>query len=332
MYVLVAYLVGGIVNTGWRLKLFYWLYILLNLKMAQFVIRSYFWQRKEGVSETFLAGGVGAGSTGFFSDSADLGVAMCVAWALTIPILFSRLNKIPRLFLIGSSMTFLGAILFCGSRGALVGAAAIVAAALFRAPKKLVPVFMATMFLAGLLYLLPTANWARVRSAVDWRNDRNAQSRIALWMVGLHMLRDHPLLGVGIGNYPNAYTRDYVDPAITTRAMACHSMYIQALSETGLTGMAIVLVVLYACFRLNSHTRRRIGMTWPEERQSFEYCLALGLDLALVGFLAGAVFLSVLFYPMLWILVGLSVGLHVACARRQTESETPAPNPRMATE
>jgi O-antigen ligase len=315
LYLLVAYLVGRIVNTRWRVKIFYWLYILLNFKLAQFVIRSYFWQRGQGVSATLLAKGVGAGSTGFFSNSADLGVAMCVAWALTIPLLFASLGKITRLFLVGSSLIFLVSILYCGSRGALLGATAVAAAALLRSPKKLVPAFMAAAFLMGLLFVLPKASWVRVHSAENWRNDPNAQSRIAFWIAGLHMLRDHPLIGVGVGDFPSAYSRDYVDPAITTRAYACHSIYIQALSELGILGTFPIVALCCLVFWLNAQTSQ--SALEAGGRRSFEGCLALGLNLALVGYLVSGAFLAVLFYPMLWNLAGLSMGLSVACARKK---------------
>ncbi len=58
----------------------------------------------------------------------------------------------------------------------------------------------------------------------------------------------------------------------------------------------------------------------PGGRRSFEYCLPLGLDLALVGYLASGAFLSVLFYPHLWILLGLSVAANTT-ANKQPEEQ-----------
>jgi len=327
LYLTIAFLISRIVNTSWRMRVFFWLFLLLNLKLGQFVIRSYFFLRNLGETEVTLAKGVGAGSTGFFSNSADLGVAMCIAWGLTMPLLFANWKKFQRLVVMGCSLTFLVAILLCGSRGALVGAGAIVAVALFHAPRKSIPIVMATLFIAGVVFFLPKANWDRLQSAANWRNDGNARARIGFWMAGLQMLRDHPFLGVGIGNFSTAYARDYVNPEITTREMASHSLYIQALSELGMLGTLPILLSVLLFVRQNSRTRRRVLTTLPAGRRSFEYCLAVGLDLALVGYLVSGAFLSVLFYPFLWILLGVSIGLSSCCPPQPVEGGSLAEAP-----
>jgi len=69
---------------------------------------------------------------------------------------------------------------------------------------------------------------------------------------------------------------------------------------------------------VNALTRRRmLAQDKVAGRRTFEYCLAQGLDLALVGYMASGAFVSILNYPHLWILAGLSVGLYTTCSGKQ---------------
>jgi hypothetical protein len=95
----------------------------------------------------------------------------------------------------------------------------------------------------------------------------------------------------------------------------------------GGVGTALFLTLLVLFLRLNARTRKRALASNPDGKRSFEYCLALGLDLALVGFLASGTFVSVLYYPHLWILLGLSIATHVACANKQPEQNATKKRP-----
>jgi O-antigen ligase len=315
----IYFLISRILTNSWRLRVFVFLLLLLNLKLAQFAIRGYFAQRAVGMSamEIYMRRGGGAGSTGFFGNAGDFGVAMGVVWGIACALLFGRTEKkLPRVFLIVCFTLFLLAILLCGSRGAVVGAAAIVLAAFARTPKKIGAFVVALLFLCGIWFVLPDDYKGRFRSAWDWENDPNTFSRIMFWKAGLQMFEDHPILGVGTGNFPQAYATSYANLSILGPP-APHSVYIQVLAESGLVGTVSLLALLVLLLRLNARTRRQALGSDPAVRRSFEYCLALGLDLALVGYLVSGAFLTVLYYPHLWILLGLSVAANTACTNKQ---------------
>jgi probable O-glycosylation ligase (exosortase A-associated) len=321
LYALIYFLIGRIVSNPWRMRAFLLFWLLLNFKLAQFVIRSYGHYHSIGVSDTALARGTGAGSTGPFANSVDFGIAMCVAWPVGTFLLFATLKKWQRLALVIYSVACLLAIILCSSRGAIVGAVAIVLAALLKQRRRLVPVFMILALLVGIAFIMPGGHKERLRLALNWEQDPNAISRIALWKAGLAMFRDHPFVGVGLGNFPPSYERQYATGEISVKQWVCHSIYIQALSELGLLGALPFLLLLIFLFRLNSHTRKQLAATSPEGHRTLEYSLASGLDLALVGYLASGAFVAVLYYPHLWILLGLSVGLSKACAEKQPGKE-----------
>jgi O-antigen ligase len=75
--------------------------------------------------------------------------------------------------------------------------------------------------------------------------DPNAQDfstaeRLAHWIAGLHMYQAHPLLGVGIGNYPDAYPAYAVTIFVNSLGQA-HNYYINIAAETGTIGLAVYL-------------------------------------------------------------------------------------------
>jgi putative inorganic carbon (HCO3(-)) transporter len=316
----IYFVISRVVASPWRLRIFAFLLILLNLKMAQFVVRNYVLARSTGLSEmTIITRGVGAGSAGLFADSGDLGVAMCVAWPLGIALFFGESKKFWKLFLIGSSLACLAAALVCGSRGAVVGVVASVIVALARNPRKLAAAFMVLLLLLGALFVLPGASKERFRSAMDWRQDPTSMDRIYLWRAGFRMFADHPLVGVGPNNFaPLRASYSKLDEPVA-RQWVAHSIYMQALTELGSLGTIFELALIVCFLRLNARTRKRLKALQEKGRPSFEYCLAVGLDLAFVGYLVSGAFITVLYYPHLWVLLGMAGGLARACVGQPQE-------------
>lgn len=190
-----------------------------------------------------------------------------------------------------------------------------------RNPQRIGGVVMILFIALGAYYVLPEANQERMRSALHWQADETGRLRIQLWKAGLGMFQEHPVLGVGPGNFAPTYLEYYERPDPNTRQYywAPHSIYVQALSEVGLAGSVPLLLVLLFMARLNARTRQHLLTLQPKNRLSFEYRLSVGLDLALVGYLVSGAFLTVLLYPHLWFLLGLSVALHAASLRKQPE-------------
>ena len=133
------------------------------------------------------------------------------------------------------------------------------------------------------------------------------------------MFRDHPIVGVGPANFSRQYRDRYYGSDPFPRLWAPHSIYIQALTDSGLLGFIPVLFLWYFALRLNGRTRRQLRELGLEGHRVFEYRLAFGLELSLVAYMVCGAFLTVLYYPHFWYLLGMSVGLHRVCMQRQPE-------------
>lgn len=116
----------------------------------------------------------------------------------------------------------------------------------------LIPVVLAVAFVA----VNVAVRWANVHyhlnlaeSAADRMRDAGQIApRLALWKYGLAMFREHPLLGVGWGEFPShqfALVRTLGGVEIANNS---HDIFIDLLAKSGLVGLGILVVTLVAWF------------------------------------------------------------------------------------
>jgi O-antigen ligase len=321
----IYFILSRIAADAWRLKTFLFVLLLLNLKLAQFVVRTYLSPGATRFGEQYLAvHGVGAGTTGFFGNAGDLGVAMCVVWPLAGAMFVAENQRWRKWFYAICFVAFLGAIVASSSRGAMLGAGVASLVAFLRSSKRLVGGIMLLAVVMAFFLVVSGASKARMRSALEPGRDETARDRLIKWKAGMKMFTDHPLLGVGPGNYAPEYRTEY--PTWDRRklmAIAPHSIFVEGLSELGLAGFIPLLTLWLLIARLNAGTRKALRSLAPERARGFEYHLSWGLDLALIGFLVSGAFLSVLYYPHMWVLLGLSAALYSAAEREAAANRQP---------
>jgi putative inorganic carbon (HCO3(-)) transporter len=79
------------------------------------------------------------------------------------------------------------------------------------------------------------------------------ESRLALWNAAAQMFVQHPVLGIGFGNY-RLHFQEYI-PGIDY-ALDAHSLYLQFLSETGIAGFLSFLLVSWSFLRTGGRLAR----------------------------------------------------------------------------
>ncbi len=77
--------------------------------------------------------------------------------------------------------------------------------------------------------------------------DYSTAERLAHWIAGIRMFLHHPLTGVGIGNYPDAYSQYFVTIFVNSLGHA-HNYYINIAAEIGSIGLTAYLLFLMALF------------------------------------------------------------------------------------
>lgn len=126
--------------------------------------------------------------------------------------------------------------------------------------------------------------------------------RYALWDIGWRMWFDHPLTGVGIGEYRfhvNQYAQGIQLIFLRNRNLVAHNMYIQLLADTGLIGFVLFVLML---FKSLQNIRRVIYIDDADIISLRNTWLIVFLAMLL-----GGLTLSIHYDKMLWLPIGVSV-------------------------
>jgi hypothetical protein len=82
---------------------------------------------------------------------------------------------------------------------------------------------------------------------------------------------------------------------------------VEAGAELGYLGLMAFVALIFVTLLFNYRTRK-LAKRLPRGR--FLYNMAHGLDGALIGFLVGGFFVTVLYYPFFWINLAMTVALY----------------------
>jgi O-antigen ligase len=99
--------------------------------------------------------------------------------------------------------------------------------------------------LLGLVFFLPGAFWQRVDTivpAIERREDTWGL-RLRIWQVGVRMIQDNPIMGVGPGNFIPASPR-YSRGELLGRGLAAHNVFICVAAELGMVGLGGFIAIL----------------------------------------------------------------------------------------
>lgn len=285
-----------------------------------------------------LAGGVatkdyltGTGSTtGFVTDSGEVVARITAGFVhpnqlggflvLLVPLSLAGALLYPKARLLHAAAMLLaiGGIYASFSRGALMGLA-LVPFVFLRGRRSLlvVPVLALLLFAA-------TPNLLQERFGTLTSSGSEAATRVDIWSSALQLWEQHPVTGVGLGGFPQAYSearipgKAFLPDTIFEPPPHAHNVFLQALAEEGIFGLVALLAVLAVALHALWRLRRGYGR-WATVMTS-------GLMASLVAFLVHNQFDVTLFDaatgPYVWALLGLVAALPHVVASTQSE---PAP-------
>ena len=216
------------------------------------------------------------------------------------------------------SILFLFSLTLTASRGGAVGLMGILVFAWLSSGRKTRNALLGVCLLVTVWLAAPQSFRARMKTLPTgaYRTDAGVQARFDAWRVATRMFLEHPLTGVGAGNFHSsrwARYRTREDPS----AMTAHSIYFLLAAELGVSGIAAFLFLIAAVFLTNRRTRIRLARDRSREGVS---CirLAYALDASLIGYLVSGAFITVLTYPYPYLIAGLAVALSHMASRSQS--------------
>ncbi|MCD6162699.1 MAG: O-antigen ligase family protein [candidate division Zixibacteria bacterium] len=298
----------------WRMSM--WLLLLLNFKMSQHQIRAY----GAGLAASgsfqshFIREGMGSGSSSFFGNAGDFGVAMCVVVPLAFYLMKAEKNTILKIIGLIFTIFFTVSLVKSGARGSIVGFAVIALIFWLKSSYKL-PTAVSIILLAATYWVsAPDVVKNRFIAATEEEKDNTSAHRLLLWKTGINMFLDHPLTGIGINNFHESAGRYYLHGEDRAGALEPHNIFIKAISELGLVGITCVLSAIFLIFLRNRQIRKLLIK--HNMKNDFIYNFSHGLDLALVGYITSGSFITVLYYPHLFIIMAFTASLYNITAKR----------------
>ncbi|HEX2188292.1 MAG TPA: O-antigen ligase family protein, partial [Longimicrobiaceae bacterium] len=313
-WVLIFILVVNIVDTERRFFVFMLAFLLYSFKMSQHGARGWvemgFGFRDWGVT----------GGPGWFQNSGEFGIQMCVFFPLSVGFvvaMWKKWGKWQRLFFLTFPVTAVMSIIASSSRGALLGGALVLGWMALRSRHRVRAIAAAAVLAVVVVTVIPAEQKERFSTAGE---DDTSEARLTLWKNGLEIAGQYPVLGIGYGNW-SPYNEAYYG-----RPLLPHNIFIEAVAELGYVGLFALVLLIGATFVVNFKTRK-VLKTLPGDN-AFLHQMAHGLDGAMLGFMGGGFFVTVLYYPFLWVNLAMTVALHVAALQKARELRAASGAPR----
>ena len=151
--------------------------------------------------------------------------------------------------------------------------------------------------------------------------------RTDLWSVATEMIGDHPVLGVGGGNFtlvaPRYVTEDVNLPSVhlvVDTPQEAHNTYLGVFAELGVVGFLALVGFVLVSLALVRRSTKVFSEASEQELELVSRAVLVGL----VGMLAAFFFLSGENEKQLWLLLGLAIALHGLATRHARTPGSPA--------
>ncbi len=305
-WLIIYFLIINIVTNEKRLFIFLMIFMLASFKLSIFGART--WAMR---GFGFTGWGL-MGPPGFFQNSGELAIQMSVFAGISFfffAALKPHLTKFKKYTLLAFPITAAMTIIGASSRG---GQLALVAQLLMTFWSKISFRGLIIILLVGYLgfKLLPAEQMQRFEEMGD---DKTSQQRLMYWEHGIEMIEKHPWLGVGYFNFPPYYERYYSHDMLYDYAQLPHNIFIQVGTDAGCTGLFVYCMLIWSHFRCTRAVRKIERER--DRKESWLYALSIGLNVGFIGFLIAGQFVSVAYYPFMWINLAFCVALRNVATR-----------------
>lgn len=316
---LLLFLIVWLVDTPGRLRLLVWSLVVTGLISAIVVIAD----TKLGVrlvstdaaATTAQFDGVER-SSGASNYNPTTASHMLLATTVISTLLFFGDKRLR--WLSGASIILgLAALVFTLARSAVVALAlTVVVFAWHHRKHRMFPfaLIMALAMLAAALPFFPDIFWERMGTIFNAAVDRTLFRRLSYNLIGLDLVRQHPVLGVGPGNFPEYYVdiayRWYPGRELEPRQL--HNSYLEIAAESGLIALGLFLGTMFSALKA--------GLRAAREKTGEVQLLAKATSYAFCAFLLASLFMPNEDTKFMWILPALCLAAY-EIVRRTPASE-----------
>ena len=252
------------------------------------------------------------GPGGQMSDNNTYALGMNMTVPLLVSVVLSERSKILRGIAAGMTFLTILTILFTFSRGGLLTLGAVGIVLVWRSKQRVLATGVILLGVLGFLAFssdkLKEDYVARAQSISSYEEDGSAMGRIRAWEISWRVFLDHPWLGVGPNNLlvvTPAYAHS--DPDQHEHYHVAHNSYFELLAECGGPSVVLFLLILGVTLVRLNRLRRFPAAPWVET-------YAQMMQLSIVAYMTGSVFLNMAYFDLIYHVVGMSVSLELAAA------------------
>jgi putative inorganic carbon (HCO3(-)) transporter len=252
---------------------------------------------------TLLTGGAfrvyGPPSSNIAENNA-LAVAVLMVIPLMVYLYHISSNKWVRYGLIFSITMSLVSVIGSQSRGAVI---AVLGVGLFfwLKTKTKIASGLAIIFFASLLFTFMPESWhERVESIYSYQEDESAMSRINSWQYSINVANDR-LTGGGLQSWSKEMFALYAPNPDSV--FVAHSIYFSVLADHGWPGLILFLSILGLTWRSLSKVISRT----KDIEGSPPNLLARMLQVSLIAYMFGGLFLSLSYFDLPWHLITMAI-------------------------
>lgn len=239
----------------------------------------------------------------FIADNNALAMALVMMLPLVRYLQLHTESKLIRLGLYAAMILIAFSIIGSQSRGAFLGASAMVVFLIAKSRQRVLLGMIVVAFLVIAAIFVPRTWIDRMRTIETYEQDGSALSRLEVWEFAIKVAHDHPIVGGGFRvSYDDNIYLKYMPDARKGKGRNYHSVYFEILGELGYVGLSIYLAVLLAVWRSGSRT---IAMTNNRPDLRWANDLARMTQVSLVGFAVAGAFQNLAYFDFYFCLVAI---------------------------
>jgi O-antigen ligase len=302
-YVMLFFVTIALVNSYERLHRALLAALAGEVFTSLYIIREF-----QASGGTNLRPGYIAGDSNYFATCAVLVIpfAMYFVWRST--------SRRERWFCAISLVCILIAFTLASSRGGLVGLGVGILYLVLRSGKSRKVAIMVALMILPLLLISPASPLSRMMHP-EYGDKLAEQIRWEFWRVGWKMVQNHPLTGIGLGNF-TAFSDTFISGAGKRHGIACNTV-LELAAELGIPGVLAYCTICWGALR-------SAGKLRAEGKSSKNMSLLYtgeAMQAGLLSFIAAAMFVSSEYQKPFWVIVALTAAVP-ALLRRQSRKES----------
>ncbi len=311
--ILIALITTGLTDSRRRLEILTWT-IALSLGFFGF---------KDGIMGILRGGApILQGPGGMMEDNNDFALALTMA----IPLLFylgtHQDRKWLRLGFYSAVFFTVVTILLTHSRGGFLAMTAVLLTIAWRSRHRWKALGLGVLAVPLFFLLTPRHVLERIASIEHYEQDSSAVGRLQAWQAALRMVLIHPVLGVGMRSFQEAWEDspqvwgDAGPPPQGGRV--AHNSYLQIWSESGTPAFLCFLALIASSFlalrRIRSRALQGRAPPWAGD-------YARMFEASFVGFVVGATFLNRAHFDLFYQMVGMVTVLEYLALKKAVSKE-----------